>query len=177
MMGACGAAVSDEKERAMPKGGGIGSSDLVSALSRALREANRYLAEQLDAAGLGELSPSHGDILAQLFAEEPLAMQDLARAIHRDPSTVTALVRKLAAAGYVETSKSLDDGRVMLVALTDEGRALEPVFERISASLVRTQMQGIDARDLEATRRTLGRIEDNFTKALGDEGRDERGSR
>lgn len=144
------------------------TNDLISCLSRTLRAANRYIAEQLEDAGLGALSPSHGDILAQLFINEPLTMQDLSESIQRDPSTVTALVKKLVDADYVETSKSAEDGRVTQVRLTDKGCALKPHFESISTDLVNAQERGISAEDLKITRRTLQHIGQNLTDAYNE---------
>lgn len=85
---------------------GQNPSSFVSFLSRTLAEANRFIVEQLKQRGLSDLVPSHGDILVHLFAHEPVTMQELAQAINRDPSTVTALVRKLSDAGYVRTAKA-----------------------------------------------------------------------
>ena len=73
----------------------------VNQLARTLGLANRFLLEQLEQYGLAGIAPSHGDILVQLFAHGELPMSELAQRIGRDPSTVTALVRKLAAGGYV----------------------------------------------------------------------------
>ena len=82
--------------------------DLVNQLSRTLAQANRFIAIKLKERGLDGIAPSHGDILMQLFACGEQPMQELARAIGRDPSTVTALVKKLAAAGYVRTEKGVE---------------------------------------------------------------------
>lgn len=78
--------------------------DIVSLMSRTLGAANRYLVELMAREGLAGIVPSHGDILMQLFAHDAMSMAALAEAIGKDPSTVTALVRKLANAGYVEES-------------------------------------------------------------------------
>ena len=100
----------------------------VNQLARTLALANRFITEQLEQHGLAGIAPSHGDIFVQLFAHGELPMSELAQRIGRDPSTVTALVRKLAAGGYVSTAKLPEDKRVTLVALTERGRQLQPVL-------------------------------------------------
>ena len=100
--------------------------DIVSLMSRTLGAANRYLVELMAREGLAGIVPSHGDILMQLFAHDAMSMAALAEAIGKDPSTVTALVRKLANAGYVEKAPNPRDRRMCEVRLTDAGRALEP---------------------------------------------------
>lgn len=145
------------------------ASGFVNALSQALAAANRYLVACLHEEGLTELVPSHGDILVHLFAHEAVPMQDLAHAIHRDPSTVTALVKKLAGAGYVTTAKSTVDRRVTEVTLTEKGRALQKSFEAISQRLAAVQMRGIDPADLENAQRTIDAVRRNFEHALSEE--------
>lgn len=138
----------------------------VSFLSRTLAEANRFIVDQLKQRGLSDLVPSHGDILVHLFAHEPVTMQELAQAINRDPSTVTALVRKLSDAGYVRTAKAAGDKRVTEVSLTEKGAGLRDDFAAISAKLLDTQMQGIDDGDFDIACDVLGHVRDNFAKAL-----------
>lgn len=143
----------------------------VSSLSRTLAAANGFILQQLARCGLQGIATSHGDILSKLFADGPVSMQELASAIGRDPSTVTSLVRKLAAAGYVETGKSAADRRVTEVSLTPAGRRLEGDFTRISAELQAVQMRGIDPEDFAITCRTLRQIRDNFTEVTEQEKR------
>lgn len=138
----------------------------VNQLARTLALANRFLTEQLERQGLHGIAPSHGDIFVQLFAHGELPMCELATRIGRDPSTVTALVKKLATCGYVITAKQDADKRVTLVALTDKGRALQPVFESISHALAETQCRNLDDHDLEALDRTLRTMQENFATAL-----------
>lgn len=149
----------------LPEGKGI-ESGFVSLLSHVLGSANRFLIEQMRQHGIDNLVPSHGDILLGLFSMEPTTMQELARTIHRDPSTVTALVRKLIRSGYVTTRRSDADQRVTLVMLTDAGRALRTDFDAISASLLATQMHGVDPEGFQTTCETLVRIQENFAGAL-----------
>ena len=144
--------------------------DLVNRLSRALGQANRFIALKLRERGLDGIAPSHGDILMQLFACGEQPMQELARAIGRDPSTVTALVKKLAAAGYVRTGKGVQDRRATIVSLTGKGRELRGEFEAVSAALREVQGRGIDAADMETARRVLAGVRDNFENAIREDG-------
>lgn len=149
---------------------GQNPGSFVSFLSRTLAEANRFIVQQLKQRGLSDLVPSHGDILVHLFAHEPVTMQELAQAINRDPSTVTALVRKLSDAGYVRTVKAADDKRVTEVSLTEKGAGLRDDFAAISAKLLETQMQGIDDGDFDTACDVLAHVRDNFAKAMDADG-------
>lgn len=144
--------------------------DLVNRLSRALGQANRFIALKLRERGLEGIAPSHGDILMQLFVCGEQPMQELARAIGRDPSTVTALVKKLAAAGYVRTEKGVQDRRATIVSLTERGRRLRGEFEAVSAALREVQGRGIDAADMETAHRVLASVRGNFENAMREDG-------
>lgn len=138
----------------------------VSQLSRTLALANRFLIARLEQQGLQGIAPSHGDILYQLFQQEELPMSELAQRIDRDPSTVTALVKKLAAGNYVTTAKRGNDKRVTLVSLTQKGKQLKPEFESISVELRETQLHGIAHEDLSTFDTVLHIMQDNFKTAL-----------
>ena len=143
-----------------------GASDFVSTLSRTLAAANRFLMTRLRDEGLDSLVPSHGDILIHLFVHEDVTMHELAQAIGREPSTVTCLVRKLANAGYVQTTKHDGDRRNTYASLTEQGRRLRGVFDEISAELVATQMAGVSPAAFDVTRGTLETMRRNFDAAL-----------
>lgn len=138
----------------------------VNQLSRTLALANRFLTMRLEQQGLSGIAPSHGDILVQLFAHGELPMSDLAARIGRDPSTVTALIKKLAAGGYVTTSKLSGDKRVTLVSLTPQGQQLQPTFESISNDLCEIQARGVTENDLATLDKVLRAIQNNFKTAL-----------
>lgn len=147
---------------AVPPGG-----DVVSLMSRTLGAANRYLVALMAREGIVGIVPSHGDILMQLFAHDAMPMAALAEAIGKDPSTVTALVRKLADAGYVEKVPSARDRRVCEVRLTDAGRALAPAMERVSAELIATLTNGVAPDDLACVCRIMRAMHANLNTASG----------
>ena len=148
-----------------------GASSFVSTLSRTLAAANRFLMTRLRDEGLDSLVPSHGDILMHLFVHEDVTMHELARAIGREPSTVTCLVRKLANAGYVQTAKHDGDRRITYASLTEQGRRLRDIFDGISAELVSVQMDRVTPRGFDVTRDTLETMRRNFEEALDTHGK------
>lgn len=146
---------SAQEGAAKPDAAALPYGNIVSIIGRTLGAANQYLVSLMNREGLAGIVPSHGDILMQLFAHESLTMAELAKNIRRDPSTVTALVRKLIEAGYVEKTPSAHDGRVHEVRLTDKGRTLAPAVGRISADLISTLTRGIRSSQLGTTCTTL----------------------
>lgn len=139
--------------------------NMVSLMARTLAAANRCLVALMAREGIKGLVPSHGDILVELFAHETLPMAAIAEAIGKDPSTVTALVKKLIEAGYVEKAKNLRDKRVIEVRLTTEGRALGAKISQVNDGLMKAMAKGLTSRQLEETSQVLQIMRDNFEKA------------
>lgn len=59
-----------------------------------------------------------------IWAEGSITVKDLGAHLHLESSTLTPLLKKLEAAGYVRRERSKDDERAVVVSLTDEGRDL-----------------------------------------------------
>lgn len=148
--------------------GSYAVESLVSQMSRTVAAANRCLVSLMEKRGVHGIAPSHGDILMQLFAKGSLPMAGIAAAIEKDPSTVTALVKKLIDVGYVETSKNAADRRVTEVRLTEAGRALERDFAAVSRDLLAVQMRGVTEEECASVSEVLERIRANFIEAVDD---------
>lgn len=138
------------------------ADDTLNAMSRSLALMNRFIADELHAHGLGGIVPSHGGILVELFKQDELPMGEIAARIAREPSTTTVLVRKLEESGYVALRKDPADKRVVLVSLTERGRALQPVFQRISDQLFEIAQKDISDGDWQVMRQTLRQVQRNF---------------
>ena len=123
---------------------------------------NRYLLQELKRLGIEGLAPSHGAILYHLFNNDQVTMKDLAKAVRRDKSTVTALVGKLVANGYVEKMSSAQDQRTVCVRLSAKGAALQPVFEEVSRNLIDRIWRGVDEAEQRELVRLLRKIRANL---------------
>ena len=112
------------------------------AIFSVARSHRALAASKLAAVGL---FPSQELILMQLWDEDGQSQKALGQTQRFDHSTIAKSVRRLENAGLVRREKSHADGRVTLVFLTDDGRALqEPVLE-IWAELERRTVEGLSA--------------------------------
>ena len=59
-----------------------------------------------------------------LWERDGLTVGELGSRLYLDNGTLTPLLKKLEAAGYIRRERSAEDERVVLISLTDEGRAL-----------------------------------------------------
>lgn len=138
-------------------------TDHVIALIADIRErAHEWIVAELTRRGHPGIVPSHGAILARLYDQGPMAMNALATAIGRRKNTVTVLVRKLEATGYVRRQGSPDDSRVTLVALTDKGEAFRGDFEAVSTALLARVWGGMDDARRQELVAGLETVRDNL---------------
>jgi len=136
----------------------VETNHIVSLISKIRNKANKIIISELNARNIKGLSPSHGDIMFFLFQSGSASMMELAKRIDRDKSTLTALVRKLVAMGYVETAKDKSDSRVTLVKLTKKGWQLKPDFEEISNILLKRTYGNCSTREKEVIVSGLERL-------------------
>lgn len=86
-------------------------------------------------------------------------MNQLSALIDKDKSTLTALVDRLVRLEYVRREQDPKDGRICRLSLTEQGRALEPVFDDISRSLLGAVYADFTPDEREQLVNLLGKIE------------------
>ncbi|GGO84547.1 MarR family transcriptional regulator [Nocardioides phosphati] len=84
---------------------------------------------------LGLTHPQYLVMLA-LWEHEPLRVNELARLLQLDPGTLSPLLKRLEASGYVRREKDPHDDRALAVVLTDAGRALRDDALKIPPAIV-----------------------------------------
>ena len=62
-------------------------------------------------------------------------MRELGQRLYLDSGTLTPLLKKMEEAGFVTRERSTEDGRVVLVHLTEKGKALRHDAEQIPLRL------------------------------------------
>ena len=95
-------------------------------------------------------------VMLALWQHGPLALKDLSRMLQLDPGTLSPLVKRLEAAGYVRRDRDARDERNLAIALTDTGRALRERAERIPEGIV--AHLGLPLEELLALQQALTRV-------------------
>ena len=131
-------------------------------ISRIRESANRLIMNELAKLGFSELSPSHGDILAALYAQNSLPMQEIAKKIHRTKATTTVLVDKLEKFGLVKREKSNEDSRRIRVLLTRAGMAFKDEFKRFSEDLNTKVYKNLTTAEALTFESLLEKVRDNL---------------
>lgn len=140
------------------------TTQILSLISKIHAQSASFLKSELQVRGLPEMVSSHGNILFQLSKNDKMAMHELSEAIHRDKSTVTALVNKLKEQGYVERIQSESDSRVVYVRLTEKGKTYTVETGAISSALNEKCFAGFTESQKDALYEFLARISKNFAE-------------
>lgn len=112
------------------------------------------------------LHPGQELVLKVLADSDGRTMSQLALALGVQPPTVTKMVTRLSAQGYVRRQVSDTDGRLARVHLTDSGRELVDSVDRAWKRLEREAMAGLDDKDRKRLRKLLRQVEKNLSVAV-----------
>ena len=135
---------------------------IIRQIGRIRDKANSFLTRELAARDMKGIAPTHGDILWALYTHGELPMNKLAEIIHRDKSTITALVNKLIELGYVQRRTDDSDSRINMISLTGKGMSMKQQFWEVSEALRKKAYKGLSAEEKKTLMDLLDRIYDNL---------------
>ncbi len=123
------------------------------ALAVASRSVNAIYRPLLEPLGLTH--PQYLVMLA-LWERSPRSVRELGDELQLDPATLSPLLKRLEALGYVARRRSTSDERVLEISTTDAGAALRAQAESIPPRVIaRLEM---DLAELETLRGALHRV-------------------
>lgn len=115
------------------------------------------------------LHPGQEAVLKVLSEDDGQTMSQLAAVLSVQPPTITKMVTRLSAQGFLRRAASETDGRLARVFLTDEGRALVETIDRAWKRLEREALTGLDEKDRKKLRKLLRQVEKNLGSRTVDE--------
>jgi DNA-binding MarR family transcriptional regulator len=104
---------------------------------------------------LGLTHPQYLVMLA-LWDRSPRSVKDIGAELQLEPATLSPLLKRLEASGYVERGRDERDERMLRVGLTASGRALREEALTIPPRVI--QRLGMTVEDLTALREVLHRV-------------------
>ena len=128
-------------------------------LPQAARATRLYAGGHLATVGL---HPGQEGVLKALSEIDGQSMGDLATMLSVKAPTVTKMVARLAAQGYVDRRASKGDGREAHVFLTDRGREAVTSVDRIIKRVEKRALSGIEEKERRRLRRLLRTVERNL---------------
>jgi len=139
---------------------------IVHFISKTRKKMIRFIADQLEDSELSDLIPTHGNILTALYESgEKLTMNEIARMVSKDKSTVTYLVNNMTKLGYITKENCVHDARITYISLTRKGRAARKPYEKISAKIRATAYKGFSKDEKQELLRLLKKLSQNFSES------------
>lgn len=130
-------------------------------LDRASRINTLNLSKNLKENGF-LITPEQWGVINFLLQENGLTQSEIGKLINKDHTCVSRLIDNLIKKGLIKREVSVEDKRINLVYLTDEGKRLQKdVVGTVNASLDRA-FQGISEEEKEIFSKVLDRIIENL---------------
>ncbi|MFC4008856.1 MarR family winged helix-turn-helix transcriptional regulator [Nonomuraea purpurea] len=104
---------------------------------------------------MGLTHPQYLAMLA-LWQHEPLSVKELGELLRLDPGTLSPLLKRLQALGYIHRERNTADERALAVTLTPAGRQLRAEAEKIPPAIV--ARLGMEIEELQDLHRALMRV-------------------
>jgi DNA-binding MarR family transcriptional regulator len=120
-----------------------------AALAARLRLGVTRLARKLRQQAEPGITPSMLAALSSVERQGPLTMRDLCVVEQVQPPSMTRIVAALADAGLVAREPDPDDGRVVRVKVSPEGRRLLDRSRRRKEAYLARAIRGLEARELD----------------------------
>lgn len=133
----------------------VSASPTTAALELSVTRLAHALIRELEP-GLSRTALS---VLARVRDSGPLRVTELALAESVAQPSMTALVGRLADQGLVERRHDPEDGRVVLIAITDEGSARLRARQNARAALLEERLTRLDPEERRALDRAIPLLE------------------
>lgn len=114
---------------------------------------------------LGLTYPQYVTVVA-LWDEEQLTVKGLSDKLFLEPSTVTPMLKRLDAMGYVTRTRSSEDERVVHVRLTEAGRKLRDKARELAK--VTYEATGLNPDEFRILQRGITNLRSNLMEAAGE---------
>ena len=124
---------------------------------------NRFYKPLLDRLGL--TYPQYLAMLV-LWEQDGVAVKEIGERLYLDSGTLTPLLKRLEAAGFVKRTRSTEDERQVLVALTPQGQALKEKARTVPQSILAASECSV--AELVALKSEIVTLRDRLNAALGE---------
>src|SRR5205085_5743758 len=124
---------------------------------------NRFYKPMLDRLGL--TYPQYLVMLV-LWEQDGVPVKEIGERLFLDSGTLTPLLKRLEAAGLVKRTRSREDERQVIVALTAQGEALKEKARSLPLSILAASECSV--AELAALKKEVERLRDKLNAALGE---------
>jgi DNA-binding MarR family transcriptional regulator len=120
--------------------------------------SGRIFARKLKEYGIEEINPAQGRILFALWQQDEIPINELAQKTSLGKSTLTSMLDRLEAAGYLLRQPSREDRRKIFIKRTEKDKNLQQVYTQVSQAMGELFYQGLTEADIDRFEATLQHI-------------------
>lgn len=134
-----------------------------------LLAARLHTARRAERLAMQGLFPGQEIALQALASRGPLSMSELAGVLQVKPPTVSKMVSRLSAQGFVERSDMGVDARQVHVSLTQQGKEVAKSLAGQWQEVEDDMLARLDAKERKLLRKLLRRVVKSLAKTVDDE--------
>jgi len=108
-----------------------------------------------------EINPAQGRIMFALWQNDGIAIQELAKKTQLGKSTLTSMLDRLEAMGYIRRQRSEQDRRKIFILRTPKDRMMERRYVELSEAMTELWYKGFSPAQIDAFETYLQRILEN----------------
>jgi MarR family transcriptional regulator, organic hydroperoxide resistance regulator len=105
-------------------------------------------------------------VMLVLWERDDVPVKDIGERLFLDSGTLTPLLKRLEAAGLIRRTRSVDDERQVLIALTSQGQALREKAKAVPQGLLAASACSVS--ELMTMKNDLVALRDKLNAALGE---------
>lgn len=128
------------------------------------QRSGRIFNKKLKDYQIDEINPAQGRILFPLWQRDGISIQELSRLTSLGKSTLTSMLDRLEADGFLIRVPSKEDRRKILIFLTDKDRAMRRTYDKVSQEMIALFYRDFSEDEKEAFESFLQRILGNLAR-------------
>lgn len=140
----------------------INETNFLYTITNIRQRLFRLLEDNLAKKNIQNIAPSYGDILFVLERKGTITMQELAKHTIKDKSTISSVVNKLEAGGYITKEKDSEDARYTKLTLTPKAKELKNVLMGISEEMNQKLFEGLTNAEKAMLFELIGKVYNNL---------------
>ena len=140
----------------------INETNFLYTLTNIRQRLFRLLNRELSDRGIEGVAPSWGDVLYVLDLKGTTTLQEVANHTIKDKSTISSIINKLEAGGYIVKEKDATDGRYTNLRLTPRAKKLRPALLKISGKMNARLFEGFSEDEKQTLFRLMEKIYRNL---------------
>ncbi len=133
-------------------------------ISKIHQLSNRIFTKKLKKHDLYEINSAQGRIIFVLWENDGITIQELAKKTSLEKSTLTRMLERLEASGYIQRTPSTEDGRKIIVKLMPRNEALKNNYAQVSNDMLNLFYKGFSEDEIDTFELYLNRIYENLSE-------------